>query len=69
MDCRKDVDMEHMLVLAEEQKIHLFITIHMSKFPLILTRPFQPKYSYISIIFSCTYNVYTSLTKFIFNFM
>jgi hypothetical protein len=67
MDCRKDVDMQHVLVLAEEQKIRLYITIHTSKFPLIFTCPLQPKYSYIMI--TCTYKVYTSLTKFIFNFM
>jgi len=54
MDCRKDINMEHALVLAEEHKIRLCITIHTSKFPLIRTCPFQPKYSYIMIIFSCT---------------
>jgi len=56
MDCRKDVDIEHVLVPTEEQKIHLHNTINTFKFPLILTCPFQPKYSYIRIIFSCTYN-------------
>jgi hypothetical protein len=50
MDCRKDVDMQHVLVLAEEQKIPLYIMIHMSNFLLILTCPFRPKYSYITII-------------------
>ena len=36
---------------------------------LIFTCLFELRYSYIMIIFSFTYNVYTSFTKFIINFM
>jgi len=43
MDCRKDLDRQHVFVLAEEQKIRLYITMQTSKFPLILKCPLQPK--------------------------